>query len=132
MTHDELIKKAASVINARKNGSYTLGDVGAALVTASGKVHVGVCIDARSSIGFCAEHAAIASMVTAGESKIATIVATWKDDKGLLYVLPPCGRCRELIFQMDEANLETEVILGRNEFVKLSTLLPRPEEFNQV
>jgi hypothetical protein len=33
---------------------------------------------------------------------------------------------------MDEANLETEVILGRNEFVKLSTLLPRPEEFNQV
>jgi cytidine deaminase len=95
-------------------------------------VYTGVCIDVRSGIGFCAEHAAVASMVTAGESKITAIVATWKDDKGLLYILPPCGRCRELMYQMNEANLDTDVILNRNEVVKLSELLPRPEEFNQV
>jgi cytidine deaminase len=43
-------------------------------------------------MGFCAEHAAIASMLTAGESKIMTIVAV--NCEGA--ILPPCGRCREL------------------------------------
>jgi cytidine deaminase len=54
-------------------------------------------------------------MVTAGEYRIATIVAVWRDDDGLLYVLPPCGRCREFIRQVDPADLDTEVILGSDQ-----------------
>ena len=42
------------------------GDVGAMLVTEAGKTYSGVCIDTSSGTGFCAEHAAIAAMVTAG------------------------------------------------------------------
>ena len=41
-------------------------------------------------------------------------------------VLPPCGRCRELIYQIDPANLDTDVIVERNEVVKLRDLLPHP------
>ncbi len=66
-------------------------------------------------------------MVTAGEYKIATIVAVWKDDADRLYVLPPCGRCREFIRQIDDHNLDTDVVLGRNDVVKLRELLPRNE-----
>jgi hypothetical protein len=51
-------------------------------------------------------------MVTAGEYQIAKIVAACRDGDGLLYVLPPRGRCREFIRQVDPANLDTEVILG--------------------
>jgi cytidine deaminase len=40
-------------------------------------------------------------------------------------VLPPCGRCRELMVQIDGANYtDTEVILGVSRVVKLKELLP--------
>ncbi|MGW7682477.1 cytidine deaminase family protein [Kribbella sp. NPDC054772] len=99
------------------------GDVASALVTEAGNVYVGVCIDTSSGTGFCAEHAAIAAMVTAREYKIAKIVAVCGDESRL-YVLPPCGRCREFIRQIDPANLATEVVLGRDRTSPLSALLP--------
>jgi cytidine deaminase len=64
-------------------------------------------------------------MVTAGEYRIATIVAVWRDEQGVLFVLPPCGRCREFIRQVDRSNLDTEVILGRHDSAALRDLLPR-------
>jgi cytidine deaminase len=64
-------------------------------------------------------------MVTAREYRIAKIVAVWRgENDGSLYVLPPCGRCREFIRQVDPANLTTEVVLGRRGTTPLSTLLP--------
>ena len=66
------------------------------MVTTAGHRYSGMCTDTGSGTGFCAEHAAIAAMVTAGEYQIAKIVAVWRDAGGTLYVLPPCGRCREL------------------------------------
>jgi cytidine deaminase len=63
-------------------------------------------------------------MVTAGEHRIAKIVAVWRDDQGRLYALPPCGRCREFMRQIDPNNLDAEVILGRGTTAKLRELLP--------
>jgi cytidine deaminase len=124
MSNDELIQVARGVLNPRVVDDRLFGNVGAALVTASGNRYLGVCIDTGSGTGFCAEHSAIAAMVTAGEYEIARIVAVWRDERGMLYVLPPCGRCREFIRQIDEANMETEVILGRNTSARLRELLP--------
>jgi len=123
----ELINAAAAVLKPHVSGDRLFGDVGCALITTSGRQHVGVCIDTPCGTGFCAEHAAIAAMVTAGEYRIARIVAVWRDGDGRLYVLPPCGRCREFIRQIDAANLATEVVLGLNEAKPLSALLPRYE-----
>lgn len=95
------------------------------MVTAKGNSYSGVCIDTASGTGFCAEHAAIAAMVTAGEYRIKKIVAVWKDETGATFVLPPCGRCREFMRQIDPGNLEADVVLGREESVKLRDLLPR-------
>jgi cytidine deaminase len=100
------------------------GDVGSTLVTYRGTTYSGVCIDTGAGTGFCAEHSAIAAMVTAGEYRIAKIVAVWKDKDGTVYVLPPCGRCREFIRQVDDANLNTEVVLGRDTTRPLRELLP--------
>jgi cytidine deaminase len=87
-----------------------------------------VCIDTGSGTGFCAEHGAIAAMVTAGEYRVARIVAVWRDGPdGELRVLPPCGRCREFIRQIDGANLEAEVVLGEDKALKLRELLPYHE-----
>ena len=120
----ELIRAAENVLRPHRVGDRLFGDVAAALETTSGHRYLGVCIDTGSGTGFCAEHAAIAAMVTAGEYQIARIVAVWRDEQGRLYVLPPCGRCREFIRQIDPVNLDTEVVLGLNQSALLRDLLP--------
>ena len=67
----ELAAKAKSVLNSRKlSDEGWAGSVAAALLTKDGNVYLGVCIDVTSGMGFCAEHSAIAAMVTAGEHSI--------------------------------------------------------------
>lgn len=129
MTNEELIMKAASILNPHTTANNRLfGDVAATLITGKGNAYSGVCIDTGSGTGFCAEHSAIAAMVTAGEYKIARIVAVWRDERdGKLYVLPPCGRCRLFISQIDGINLGTEVVLGKEKALQLKELLPYHE-----
>ena len=123
-TNLDLIEKARTVLGPRELSlGNSAGDVACALVSATGKLYLGVCIDIGSGIGFCAEHSAIAAMITAGETKIDKIVAVWGENT----VLPPCGRCRELMYEIDMDNLNhTDVILGENTVVKLKELLPHP------
>ena len=108
MTDLDLIAAARAVLNPRRlTRSVEVAGVGSALRTASGAIYVGVCIDAACGIGFCAEHAAVAAMITAGETRIMDIVAVDWDGS----ILPPCGRCRELVVQVDDGNADTRVIL---------------------
>ena len=124
MTNDELIQQARAVVNPRTIAhGCTVGDVGCALLTGRGNLHLGVCIDAAGGMGFCAEHSAIASMITHGEQSIRKIVAVAGDGR----ILSPCGRCREFMRQVDRDNMDrTEVLLGSDKSVKLRDLLPHP------
>jgi cytidine deaminase len=71
--------------------------VGAALLRTSGTLDTGVSVDLECGIGFCAEHAAVAEMLKPRESEVRVIVAVNSEKE----VLPPCGRCRELLWQVD-------------------------------
>lgn len=119
-SNDDLVRKAQSVLRPRQIGEFTFATVGAALLTDKGNVYLGVCMDVACGIGFCAEHSAIAAMITAGEHRIEKIVAVWRDGS----ILPPCGRCREFIHQIDEANWDTQVIVAKDKTVTLRELLP--------
>jgi cytidine deaminase len=123
-SNDELIELAQAVLSPRVVAGRLFGDVGSTLVTDKGNRYSGVCIDTGAGTGFCAEHSAIAAMVTAGEYRIAKIVAVWRSDEGVLHVVPPCGRCREFIRQVEPGNLDTEVVLGRGRSATLRELLP--------
>jgi cytidine deaminase len=129
MSNDDLITTAAAVLNLYTTADGRLfGDVASTLVTSQGTIFSGVCIDTGSGTGFCAEHSAIAAMVTAGEYRIDRIVAVWRSpDDNRLSVLPPCGRCREFIRQIDEDNLDTDVVLGKDLSKPLRDLLPHHE-----
>lgn len=94
--------------------------VASALITAQSNVYTGVCVETECSLGFCAEHAAIAEMLKARESEIRMIVAV--NSEGV--ILPPCGRCRELLWQVDNRNESTWVVLGPTEKALLRDLLP--------
>lgn len=91
-----------------------------ALETVSGIVYTGICIDVPCSIGICAEQAAIAEMLKHGETKIKRIVAVYEDGS----ILSPCGRCRELISQLDLDNENTVVAINNDQTVTLKELLP--------
>ncbi len=94
--------------------------VACALKTDKGNIFTGVCIDVPCGIGFCAEHSAIAAMITAGETAIDTIVAVdW--DKS---ILSPCGRCREFMYLIDDKNKNTTVIMPEGKIMPLHVLLP--------
>ena len=128
----DLIKIAASVTKRKQLGENSAGSVGCALLSEKGKIYTGVCIDTGSGMGFCAEHNAIGSMITAGESRIKMIAAVWKNEKGKVCVLHPCGRCREFIRQIDERNMETDIVLGKNRIVKLKELLPYKDDYSVI
>lgn len=120
-TFDELYQKAKSVLNPRRLSSEVeAGGVSAALLTQDGNVYTGVCIDTACSMGFCAEHAAAAAMVTAGENRVLKMVAVGWDGQ----ILPPCGRCREFISQLHDDNLDTEVLVAEGIVLTLRQLLP--------
>ncbi|MGA1153392.1 MAG: cytidine deaminase family protein [bacterium] len=119
----QLINQAASVIKTRKVKDSLFADVGCALLSRSDQVYYGVCADSGSNT-FCAEKAAIAAMITNGEYEIKKIVAVWKDEAGSVFVIPPCGNCRQLMRETDESNLEAEVILDADKTVLLKELLP--------
>lgn len=123
MTNEELIGKAAGVVKARKTKNGLFADVGCALISGNGKVYLGVDADVGPN-AICAERAAMGAMMTDGEYRIKKIVAVWKDEKGVVYVIAPCGNCRQYIRDADEGNLETEVVLDKTKAVKLKELLP--------
>ena len=125
ITNEELIKLAGEVINPKVVHGLKIGQVGTALITDSGNVYRGVCLDVASGLGFCAERTAIAQMITNKEYKVKKIVAVWNDnpDKSL-YILPPCGVCREYMQQVTEDSQDIDVILSKDKAIKLKELLP--------
>jgi cytidine deaminase len=105
-------------LNGAKGNSA--GTVASALITKQGRIYTGICIDVACSLGFCAEHAAIAEMLKNRETAVEYIVALKEDGK----ILPPCGRCREMLMQIYANNSSTAVIVSENRTVKLCELLP--------
>ena len=100
MTDIELIRVATALAGEfRPARTCAAGDVAAAIRTRAGRVYTGICVDASCSLGFCAEHAAVAE-------------------------LAPCGRCRELMWQVSARNREARVILSPDRSVLLRELLP--------
>lgn len=121
MTFEELYEAAKKTLNPRKisKKSYA-GSVAAAILSESGTVYTGVCIDTPSSMGFCAEHSAIATMITSGENRIVKLIAVYQDGT----IIPPCGRCREFISQIHDDNYKCEVMVRKDIIVTINELLP--------
>lgn len=96
------------------------GQVACALQTESGALFTGICIDLPCQLGFCAEQAAFAEMLKSGERRVVQLIAV--NTEGRIY--PPCGKCREFLYQIDEGNLQTQIWLSSKRSVPLMGLLP--------
>jgi len=117
----KLIEEAYKILGeyTLSSNHYSAGSVAAALLTSQGNVYTGINIDIACGIGFCAEHSAIAEMLKHRETQIEMIVAVSDES-----IRPPCGRCRELLFQVDAKNIHTKVYLSEEKYLTLDELLP--------
>lgn len=121
MTPEKLIEEAHKVVGEYKLSriDFSAASVGAALLTANENIYTGINIEVACGIGFCAEHSAIAEMLKNRETEIKMIVAVRSES-----IIPPCGRCRELMFQVNHKNLNTQIYLSKDKYMTLNELLP--------
>jgi cytidine deaminase len=124
----ELIEAAREAI--RRRYRFDWQEVGAAVRTRSGRIYVGVSLDAYlGRMAICAEAVALGAAITnSGESGIDSIVAVRHpppdETDRTIAVVSPCGACRELIWDYDR-NARV-IVPGRSgpAAVLISDLLP--------
>lgn len=120
----DLYEAAKSALNARRISDYvTAGEVSAAILSKSGKIYTGVCIDTCSTLGICAERNAIFNMITNGEQEIDKVLAILPDGS----IGAPCGACRELMVQlMPNSYKDVDIMLDyeNEKIIKLGDITP--------
>ena len=123
MTYKNLVKHAKTA-RRYSHSPYSHFRVGAALLTASGKIFTGCNIEISSfGLTICAERTAVFKAISEGEHKFKAIaVAT--DEVGFT---SPCGACRQVIMDL-AGDIDFVMSNGKGEtrIMKMSVLLPHP------
>ena len=119
-----MYEAAKAVIGEKVISDYvTAGGVSATVLSKSGKIYTGVCIDTASTLGICAERNAIFNMITNGEYEIARVLCIPPNEgKGA-----PCGACRELMTQLMPGrykDIEIMIDYASDRVMKLGELTP--------
>lgn len=122
---EEMHKAAEAVLGAVTISDYvTAGEVSAAVLSKSGKIYTGVCIDTCSTLGICAERNAIFNMITNGEYDIDRVLCISPNEgKGA-----PCGACRELMVQLMPGryhDIDIMIDYSKGKVMKLGELTPQ-------
>ena len=115
----EMLEAARAVRDGRQVSEYvSCGEVSAAILSKSGRIYTGVCVDTCSTLGVCAERNAIFNMLTNGEHEIDRVAAILPDGKSGA----PCGACRELMVQLMPYDYPAVRVLLDNETGREATL----------
>ena len=114
----------------RAYAPYSRFQVGACLRTASGALYAGCNVEnAAYPEGLCAEAAAIAAMVAAGEGEIAAIAIVGGLEDGPEVRCPPCGGCRQKLYEFigpaEDSDIDVHLV-GTDRAIRLSALLAQP------
>ena len=120
MNDNELIRRAAE-FRSRAYAPYSGFAVGAALLAASGRVYGGVNVENASyPVGICAERAAVAAAVTAGEHDFEAL-AVIADSPA---PCAPCGMCRQMLMEFPLKRIILANTAGAMRILTPAELLP--------
>ena len=120
MNDNELIRRAAE-FRSRAYAPYSGFAVGAALLAASGRVYGGVNVENASyPVGICAERAAVAAAVTAGEREFEAL-AVIADSPA---PCAPCGMCRQMLMEFPLKRIILANTAGAVRILTPAELLP--------
>ncbi len=115
-TARELLNRAITV-KEKAYSPYSKVKVGAALITASGKIYTGVNVE-NASYGAtnCAERTAVFKAVSEGETSFLAIAIA----SNLEEIISPCGICRQVLAEFMTA--DAKIILGDDKQLKIYAL----------
>ena len=121
---DEVLVAKAWHARERAYAPYSQFAVGAALLSADGRVFTGCNVENLSyGLTICAERVALASAIAAGARKF-TRIAVVADTK---VPISPCGACRQVLAEFAPDLLVISANFhGKTAEWRLSELLPRP------
>lgn len=117
--------EAATAARTHAYVPYSHFCVGSAVLMGDGSIHSGCNIENRSyGLTICAERAALAHAVTAGQQKLTAVVVLTDTDPPST----PCGMCLDSLAEFGDRDVP--VLLantqGQQEELRLGDLIPRP------
>ena len=126
MTPVKLIRRAKEAMQ-HAYTPYSNFKVGAALLTAEGKVYLGCNIEnAAYSPSNCAERTAFFKAVYEGERNFTAIAVVGGKNGVIEDIFPPCGVCRQALFEFGGPELNVIMARSPEDFIERSMdeLLP--------
>ncbi len=121
MNREILIERALAATHGA-HVPYSHFPVGAALLTANGKIYTGCNIESSSySLTMCAERIALFKAISEGETQFKAIAITTASRQ----LCPPCGACRQVLWDL-AGDIDVILTVGENDskVIKVSELLP--------
>ncbi len=126
MTREALCAAAIEAMG-KAYAPYSGYKVGAALLTADGKVYTGCNIENASyTPTVCAERTAIFKAVSEGERDFAMLAVCGGKDGQLSGAFPPCGVCRQVMVEFCSKDMPVLLVKGTGAYdvCTLGELLP--------
>jgi cytidine deaminase len=126
---DDLVRLAREAMG-RAHSPYSKMNVGAALVTTSGRVFTGCNVENASyGLTLCAERTAVVKAVSEGETAFTVLAIT--TDRG--EPLMPCGACRQFLREFGAGlRIVVEGTAGERRVSSLEELLPQAFEPSDI
>ena len=122
MTNTEFFEAAVKAAG-NSYSVYSKFRVGAALLTADGKIYTGCNIENASySLTICAERNAVFKAVSEGNTRFKAIAIAGSGDGDFSRPCYPCGACLQVLSEFCPDEM---LIILSNGFFKLSDFLPK-------
>jgi len=124
VSEDELLVCAAKRARENAHAPYSNFRVGAALRATSGRIFSGCNVEnATYGLTVCAERIAIFKAMSEGERGFNAIAVVTDSDT----LTPPCGACRQLIWEFcGDIPVTLANLKGKTEVFQMSNLFPKP------
>jgi cytidine deaminase len=124
MSEKDLLIDAAKQARENAHAPYSNFRVGAALRSASGRIFSGCNVENASyGLTMCAERVAIFKAISEGERGFSALAVVTDADS----LTPPCGACRQLIWEFcGDIPVTIANLKGQTDVMQMRNLFPRP------
>jgi cytidine deaminase len=124
MSEKDLLIDAAKQARENAHAPYSNFRVGAALRSTSGRIFSGCNVENASyGLTMCAERVAIFKAISEGERGFSALAVATDADS----LTPPCGACRQLIWEFcGDIPVTIANLKGQTDVMQMRDLFPRP------
>jgi cytidine deaminase len=124
MSEKDLLIEAAKQARENAHAPYSNFRVGTALRSTSGRIFSGCNVENASyGLTMCAERVAIFKAISEGERGFSALAVVTDAD----VLTPPCGACRQLIWEFcGDIPVTIANLKDQTEVVQMKNLFPRP------